>query len=166
MKALATQYAGYLFRSRLEARWAVFFETLHLPYRYESEGYELDGICYLPDFWLPEQDCWLEIKGQSPTEVEQEKARRLALQSGKEVYLLAGECWLPPSYQGYRYAPPRIFTSPQGKAFGKESRSVPLRPEVGMALQQLLDQGITLSVKYGYVTLHLVQSCSVSAFAT
>ncbi len=25
-KAIPTEYAGYLFRSRLEARWAVFFD--------------------------------------------------------------------------------------------------------------------------------------------
>ena len=42
IKAIETRYAGYRFRSRLEARWAVFFDTLGLKWQYEPEGYELD----------------------------------------------------------------------------------------------------------------------------
>lgn len=30
MKAIETRYKGYRFRSRLEARWAVFFDALGL----------------------------------------------------------------------------------------------------------------------------------------
>ena len=30
IKAIETSYKGYLFRSRLEARWAVFFDALGL----------------------------------------------------------------------------------------------------------------------------------------
>src|SRR5947209_16687637 len=99
MKALDTYYAGYHFRSRTEARWAIFFDTLQIPYRYEAEGYDLDGVRYLPDFWLPGLDGWVEIKGEPPREADQEKARRLALKSGKEVYTLIGDVWLPPRYQ-------------------------------------------------------------------
>lgn len=55
MKAIETSYDGYLFRSRLEARWAVFFNKLGIKYEYEKEGYFLgNGVKYLPDFWLPE----------------------------------------------------------------------------------------------------------------
>lgn len=63
MKAIETIYKGYRFRSRLEARWAVFFDTLGVKWEYEKEGYDLDGVWYLPDFWLPEQECWFEVKG-------------------------------------------------------------------------------------------------------
>ena len=63
IQAIETQYNGYRFRSRLEARWAVFFDSLGVPYLYEPEGFELgDGVRYLPDFWLPDQHCWVEIK--------------------------------------------------------------------------------------------------------
>lgn len=68
IKAIDTYYNGHLFRSRLEARWAVFFDTLGVTYEYEPEGFELDGfeadqkVRYLPDFWLPMQRCWVEIK--------------------------------------------------------------------------------------------------------
>ena len=40
IKAIETMYKGYHFRSRLEARWAVFFDTLGIPWKYENEGYE------------------------------------------------------------------------------------------------------------------------------
>ncbi len=53
MRVIETQYKGCRFRSRLEARWAVFFEACGVKWEYEPEGYELgDGTCYLPDFLL------------------------------------------------------------------------------------------------------------------
>lgn len=61
--AIQTSYAGCRFRSRLEARWAVFFDHLGIGWEYEPQGYVLsDGSCYLPDFLL---DCgtWVEVKG-------------------------------------------------------------------------------------------------------
>ncbi len=51
IKPIETEYKGYRFRSRLEARWAVFFETLGVEWEYEPEGFQLpSGTCYLPDF--------------------------------------------------------------------------------------------------------------------
>ena len=38
---IPTRYKGYHFRSRLEARWAVFFDYLGLDWEYEPEGYEI-----------------------------------------------------------------------------------------------------------------------------
>ena len=40
IKAIETVYNGYRFRSRLEARWAVFFEAAGIEYEYEPEGFE------------------------------------------------------------------------------------------------------------------------------
>lgn len=62
LKALETKYNGYRFRSRLEARWAVFFDEARIPYEYEKEGFVVDGKPYLPDFYLPWFDCYVEIK--------------------------------------------------------------------------------------------------------
>lgn len=51
IKAIETFYNGYRFRSRLEARWAVFFDALGVKYEYEPEGFQLpSGDYYLPDF--------------------------------------------------------------------------------------------------------------------
>ena len=53
IKPIETVYNGYRFRSRLEARWAVFFDALGIKYEYEPEGYTLqDGTKYLPDFMI------------------------------------------------------------------------------------------------------------------
>lgn len=63
IKAIETVYNGYKFRSRLEARWAVLFDAGKIKYEYEPEGFELpDGTRYLPDFYLPEYDWYVEVK--------------------------------------------------------------------------------------------------------
>jgi len=53
---IETDYAGYRFRSRLEARWAVFFDKIGIPWEYEAEGYETPLGRYLPDFRLKLHD--------------------------------------------------------------------------------------------------------------
>jgi hypothetical protein len=47
-KAHATLYSGVAFRSRLEARWAAFFDLAKLKWQYEP--YDLNG--WTPDFLL------------------------------------------------------------------------------------------------------------------
>ena len=54
IKPIETEYNGYRFRSRLEARWAVFVDAAGIGDEYEPEGFELyDGTRYLPDFYIP-----------------------------------------------------------------------------------------------------------------
>lgn len=63
VKPIETFYNGYRFRSRLEARWAVFFDECNVKWEYEPEGFELkDGTRYLPDFYLTDLDAYVEIK--------------------------------------------------------------------------------------------------------
>lgn len=59
---IETVYKGYRFRSRLEARWAVFFETMMVKWEYEEEGFMVGGKPYLPDFYLREYDWYIEVK--------------------------------------------------------------------------------------------------------
>jgi hypothetical protein len=73
IQPIQTRYAGYLFRFRLEARWAVFFDRLKIPWEYEPQGFEVldrtgDGRKwhYLPDFLLPKTCTWVEVKGELP----------------------------------------------------------------------------------------------------
>jgi len=63
--AIETRYAGCRFRSRLEARWARFFDAAEIEWKYEPEGFELDGVRYLPDFYLPSSETWVEVKGNN-----------------------------------------------------------------------------------------------------
>ena len=63
IRAIETEYKGYRFRSRLEARWAVFFDAMGAQWDYEPQGYRLpSGRGYLPDFLLPEVNLLLDIK--------------------------------------------------------------------------------------------------------
>lgn len=87
IKAIETRYKGHRFRSRLEARWAVFFDALGVEWEYEKEGYDLGELgYYLPDFWLPKWNCWIEVKGVQ-TDDAYEKAECLQLSQGKDVFL-------------------------------------------------------------------------------
>lgn len=105
IKAIETVYKGYRFRSRLEARWAVFFDNFGLNYQYESEGFDLDGTWYLPDFHLPEYDLWLEIKPPELPDLEAQKkavllhwAKQKELNEGKfkqNVGIICGSPWFP-----------------------------------------------------------------------
>jgi hypothetical protein len=85
IKAIETRYAGCRFRSRLEARWAVFFDTLGIAWEYEPEGFELPAGPYLPDFLLTrdgEPWSWVEVKGKEPSSKELALGFELAAQSG------------------------------------------------------------------------------------
>lgn len=95
IKAIETKYKGYRFRSRTEARWAVFFDAIGIPWSYEVEPYNLGSAgCYLPDFVIPykafhrcgyqggcqPESIFVEIKGTEPTATEIQKM--VALISG------------------------------------------------------------------------------------
>lgn len=78
IKAIETIYNGYRFRSRLEARWAVFFDAAGIKYQYEPEGFcvsnfDSTSFYYLPDFYFPDQGVYGEVKGRPFTEQEKEK---------------------------------------------------------------------------------------------
>lgn len=98
IKPIETRYAGCRFRSRLEARWAVFFDALNIPWLYEPQGYELGGDPYLPDFLLyPNTDLatWFEVKGKFPTETELNKAELLSRATSTRTFVYFGECRVP-----------------------------------------------------------------------
>ena len=111
IKAIETEYHGYRFRSRLEARWAVFFDALGVPYEYEPEGYRLpSGRTYLPDFRvkcygvrgdrnLDPFDLFIEVKGKMTAE-DAEKIREFSGEASGEIVnpiLIVGQI---PSFGG------------------------------------------------------------------
>lgn len=91
IKAIDTKYKNYLFRSRLEARFGVFFDEMGINWLYEHEGFEL-GVNdrYLPDFYFPDYDLYAEIKPQKFSFKEHSKCRRLALMTNCSVVELVG----------------------------------------------------------------------------
>lgn len=100
MKVIETEYKGYRFRSRLEAKWAVFFDACGVEWEYEPEGYDLgDGIRYLPDFLLhgvtfnhankqEKCDLYVEVKGKM-TAFDAEKIRRFH-EAGMPILVVGG----------------------------------------------------------------------------
>ncbi len=78
IKPKKTRYNKILFRSALEARWAVFFDYLGLEYIYEPHCEEVETggreVTYKPDFLLPILDIYVEIKPSKPTGIENTKA--------------------------------------------------------------------------------------------
>jgi hypothetical protein len=92
MQPIETFYNGFRFRSRLEARWACFFDAMAWDYHYEPQGFLLpEGLPYLPDFFLPRFNAYIEIKGQAPSEEEQHIARQCG-SSAQPYCLLYGPC--------------------------------------------------------------------------
>ena len=91
IKAIETFYNGYRFRSRLEARWAVFFDALHIKYEYEPEGFQLsDGSTYLPDFYLPALNYFIEVKGKNNHLLSDlKRAERFALEHKTALMIMS-----------------------------------------------------------------------------
>lgn len=128
IKAIETRYKGYRFRSRLEARWAVFFESLGITWEYEPEGYEdvETREKYLPDFKLSFSDftCWIEIKPTPPNRAainklalpviaEQEHAFLFWGRPGCPKVRFASERWeLKDGALGIELTPPKDHNAP------------------------------------------------------
>ncbi len=80
-------------RSRLEARWAVYLDTLGLQWEYEPEGFETSAGRYLPDFLLRVRgQVWAEVKPTIDliTEGELARMRAFADMIGHPLLLLVG----------------------------------------------------------------------------
>ena len=93
VKAIETRYNGTLFRSRTEARWAVFFDALGVRWEYEHEGYQLRSGPYLPDFWLPEVGggMFVEVKPERrPTAEENTKLFELVSATRRSALMAHG----------------------------------------------------------------------------
>lgn len=100
MKAITTIYKGRRFRSRLEARWAIFFDAIDIGWEYETEGFEIGNTKYLTDFKLlsfgeDEVDLYIEIKPRRPSLDEIRKCYEVACGTGIDMLLLCGTPGLP-----------------------------------------------------------------------
>lgn len=101
---IPTLYKGITFRSRTEARYAVFFDTLGVKWEWEKEGYALPSGWYLPDFWIEDWQLWIEIKGREFEEVEIDKCGQLALATAASVVMLWGNPAIR-DYEWFRFDP-------------------------------------------------------------
>lgn len=101
-RAIPTKYAQFTFRSRLEARAAIVMDLLGIRWLYEPDGFVSgdNKTWYCPDFFLPDLDCYLEIKPNTAamehedfTQSAECKARMLAQVTYKPVYVAFGFPW-------------------------------------------------------------------------
>lgn len=93
--SIPTSLNGHDFRSRLEARWSLFFDAIGVLYVYEPRVFDLGWIHYLPDFYIPSIRAYIEIKGKRPTLTEVTKAKRLAKITNRNVYIFWGSIRIP-----------------------------------------------------------------------
>lgn len=101
MIARETIYNGVLYRSRLEARWAIFFDVIGIPFHYEPKQFMTSEGFYLPDFYLPSLRMWVEIKPATqhgPTPEEILKMRDVADTEGRVGFIF---CGFPDSKNGW-----------------------------------------------------------------
>lgn len=124
IQAIETKYKGHRFRSKLEAKWAVFLDHMGVCWDYEPQGFHLGRAGnYLPDFFLPfpqpvddhnkpdsppwsgwrdVQAYWLEIKPFAPKPREISVALALAAHTQHHVYCFAGKPW-PGEFEVFLY---------------------------------------------------------------
>lgn len=131
-RAIETRYKGYRFRSRLEARWAVFFDALGLKWEYEPEGFELPSGRYLPDFKVlyPGRDAsethheWFECKGDLRTVSHAEWQKMIEFQQVKGLTVLDGtpDCRM--------YLSPGALCHPLGEVVDNDPIPLPYQAQV------------------------------------
>ncbi len=64
MNAIATEFKGVKYKSRIEADMAWALDRLGHQFKYEPKSFLLpSGIHYMPDFWVPDIKLWVEVRG-------------------------------------------------------------------------------------------------------
>jgi len=63
LKPIPEEYNGVKFKSRMEANWARWLDEYNIKWEYEAQGFKVGRLWYLPDFWLPECNTIIEVKG-------------------------------------------------------------------------------------------------------
>lgn len=80
IKPIPTVYRGIRFASALEADWACTFDFFGWTWQYEPVGVQLDdGQWYRPDFHLPTQNVWCEVKGPHNERIDKPSALQSTL---------------------------------------------------------------------------------------
>ena len=141
IKPIPTHYKGILFRSKLEARFAYFFDQLSLKWKYETRAYKLPTLgWYLPDFTL--SNIFVEVKPTYPLMIEINKMRALCRGTTRSGCILFGSV-----------APPRINMVGLNKLFKSDkniTHSVILKNISGALMLQITKSGNVLPDYYTF----------------
>ena len=86
-RGIPTRYAGLVFRSRVEARWAAMFDQLG--WRWEYEPLDLDG--YIPDFVLKfHKPLLVEVKHEFSTSCMVRYCRKIEMSGWEHEAIILG----------------------------------------------------------------------------
>lgn len=97
--AKETVYGGVTFRSRLEARWAIVFDTLEIKWEYEPRYFRTEEGGYLPDFLIhSKRRFWVEVKGPEPIARDYVRAAAVGRQTNQKFRFFVGPIPNPPSH--------------------------------------------------------------------
>lgn len=107
--SIPTRYGKILLRSKLESTYAAFFDQHRIKWLYEPEGFDVAGVRYLPDFYLPQISTVVEVKGILDGTDESKLAALASVAEGANVMVVlaqAGEwfqrCYSDVDFMGRR----------------------------------------------------------------
>ena len=96
-RAIPTCFKGITFRSRLEARFASLMTALRVNYVYEPVRCNLDGgKTYTIDFFLPDQQLYVELKPKRPHIEEEQKCEQMSSRGFRVTLLYGSAVGQPP----------------------------------------------------------------------
>jgi hypothetical protein len=95
LKAIPREYKGVEYRSTTESKVAEIFDKYGTKFIYEPEGYSLNGMLYIPDFYLPEIKTFVEVKGPTNSDLSKPKALLESLRESLTEDEKRDWWWLP-----------------------------------------------------------------------
>ncbi len=135
IKAIETAYKSVQYKSRLEARTAIFFDCLRLNFEYEPRYFEIEkDFWYVPDFYLKDLRLWIEIKGPDIYKEAQIKAEGLCRMTNQVVEVWCGSLGFNTIY---KFSPD--FGMSSGKVINKKFTDIFSRRRLNVALWVAVD---------------------------
>ena len=95
LKAIPREYKGVEYRSTTESKVAEIFDKYGTKFIYEPEGYSLNGMLYIPDFYLPEIKTFVEVKGPIDSDISKPRALLESLHESLTEDKKRDYWWLP-----------------------------------------------------------------------
>lgn len=97
MRAIPTTLSGIQFRSRLEAKFARLLQLLRIRYVYEPMRHvKSGGGTYTIDFFLPEQQLYVELKPKRPHIEEEARCEEMSAQGFRVALMYGSSLYKPP----------------------------------------------------------------------
>lgn len=130
LKAIPREYKGVEYRSTTESKVAEIFDKYGTKFIYEPEGYSLNGMLYIPDFYLPEIKTFVEVKGPTNSDLSKPKALLESLCESLTEDEKQENWWLP------KYIVVIIYSD--GTFYSAEETEDDIKRQIAMHYKELL----------------------------